>query len=198
MHQTIKEYSNGATSCTITQEPLSLSDLPTLTVCWYKKYFNQNTSKDEFKSNVYGENVSIDLRTFGQKKNTVSLLENKNVLVSDGLYIHLSKLHLNGSINCVVFGNDIDLPISKHLQCFKITPKYNGQKKGDIKQFVMQLVLKFKPETVTYYLNPEKRVHSTHAKIYYFYRLTHPGSLMIMFGTFWDPLTLRTQLLVTE
>ena len=51
---------------------------------------------------------------------------------------------------------------------------------------------------ITYYSNPEKTVHSTHAKIYYFYRLTHPGSLIIMFGTFWDPLTLRTQLLVTE
>ena len=49
-----------------------------------------------------------------------------------------------------------------------------------------------------YYSNPEKTVHSTYAKIYYFYHLTHPGSLIIMFWTFWDPLTLRTQLLVTE
>ena len=50
----------------------------------------------------------------------------------------------------------------------------------------------------TYYSNPEKTVHSTYAKIYYFYHLTHPGSLIIMFWTLWDPLTLRTQLLVTE
>ena len=49
-----------------------------------------------------------------------------------------------------------------------------------------------------YYSNPEITVHSTYAKIYYFYHLTRPGSLIIVFGTFWDPLTLRTQLLVTE
>ena len=51
---------------------------------------------------------------------------------------------------------------------------------------------------VIYYSNLEITVHSTYAKIYYFYHLTHPGSLIIVFGTFWDPLTLRTQLLVTE
>ena len=49
-----------------------------------------------------------------------------------------------------------------------------------------------------YYSNPEITVHSTYAKIRYFYHLTRPGSLIIVFGTFWDPLTLRTQLLVTE
>ena len=49
-----------------------------------------------------------------------------------------------------------------------------------------------------YYSNPEITVHSTYTKIYYFYHLTCPGSLIIVFGTFWDPLTLRIQLLVTE
>ena len=64
------------------------------------------------------------------------------------------------------------------------------------KLFILNVIHKLL--SFIYYSNPEKTVHSTHAKIYYFYRLTHPGSLIIMFGTFWDPLTLRTQLLVTE
>ena len=100
--------------------------------------------------------MSIDLRTYGQKKNTVTLLENKNVLVSDGLYIHHSELYLNGTINCGVLRKDIDLAILKDMQCFKLTPKYNGHTKGDIKQFIMQLVLKFKPETVIYFNEDEE------------------------------------------
>ena len=62
--QKIEEYSNGATSYTVTQEPQSLSDLPTLTICLQRWYRNWNTSVYEIRSNVYGENVSIELRTF--------------------------------------------------------------------------------------------------------------------------------------
>ena len=58
-------------------------------------------------------------------------------------------------------------------------------------QKLLREVLRF------YYSNPEKTVHSTYAKIYYFYHLTHPRSLIIRFGTFWDPLNLRTQPQVT-
>ena len=37
VQQTIEEYRDGATSFIVTQEPISLSDLPTLTICWNRK-----------------------------------------------------------------------------------------------------------------------------------------------------------------
>ena len=96
--QTIEEYRNGATSYTVTQEQISLNDLPTFTICWKKEYYNMNTSEIEpMRSYVYAENISMDLRAFGQEKIPATLLENKNVIVSDGLHIHLSELHVNGS-----------------------------------------------------------------------------------------------------
>ena len=110
--QTIEEYSHGNTSYTITQEPISLSDLPTLTICWKTKFFYRTTLQHEFSPYVYGENVSIDVKTHGRKENTVTLLENKNILVSDGIHIHLSELHLNGSIDCGSFYG------TQYFQCF--------------------------------------------------------------------------------
>ena len=82
VRQTIREYKDGATSYMVTQEPVSLRDLPTLTLCWVRKYTNYNTSvedEDELRSNVYGKNLSIAVRIFGQKENTVTLIENENV-----------------------------------------------------------------------------------------------------------------------
>ena len=40
---------------------------------------------------------------------------------------------------------------------------------------------------IRYYSYPEKTVHSTLAKIYYVYHSAYLRSLIIIFGTFWDP-----------
>ena len=47
---------------------------------------------------------------------------------------------------------------------------------------------------ILYYSYPEKTVHSTLAKIYYFYHSAHPRLLIMIIGTFWDPEPLGSDL----
>ena len=146
--QTFKEYSEYATSYTITQGHLSWSDLPTVVLCWNTKQRNRNTTQLENRKNAYGKNVSIDFRTFGLKENTITLLENKEVEAMKGLSIHLSELHMNPDFECHQPGIK---PGKGDWQCYKITSTYSGHGAMDAQKFFATLAIKFKSDPITWY-----------------------------------------------
>ena len=146
--QTFQEYSEYATSYTITQERMTWSDLPTFVLCWDTKHKNPNTTEFESRKNAYGKNVSIYFRTFGLKENTITLLENKEVEAMKGLSIHLSELHMNPDFECgpgSIAGNFRD------WQCYKITSTYSGHSAMDAQKFFATLAVKFRSDPLTYY-----------------------------------------------
>ena len=162
--ETFEEFSNGATSYTTTQSSLSLSDLPTLILCWGTKYKNKSDSYEmnpdyEYRRNVYGKNISIDFRTYGKKENTVTLLENRKVQALNGLTIHLSELHMNKDYEC-------DLSVSKTAgnfrdwQCYKITSEHTETHDTfDAQKFFVTLAVKFKSELFEYMSTAIKGLH---------------------------------------
>ena len=84
VNQTINQYSSGATTYSEKQEPITLSDLPTIALC----FDFGNTSL------IYGVNVSITATLIERQNGTVILLENRNVSTVLGVEMHLSRFQL--------------------------------------------------------------------------------------------------------
>ena len=87
--QTIEEFLEGSTLYSTTNEPLTLHDLPTLTICWKvdnQSFFWNNHLK-------YGKHVSIDIKIIETNSETITLLKDLYVQTSKGLGMHLSELY---------------------------------------------------------------------------------------------------------
>ena len=126
VNQTINQYSSGATTYSEKQEPITLSDLPTIALC----FDFGNTSL------IYGVNVSITATLIERQNGTVILLENRNVSTVLGVEMHLSRFQLLKSI--IANPN-----VKAEYQCFKITPSLKDSEEIDFKRFRMQLAISF-------------------------------------------------------
>ena len=130
INKTIQQYLNGATTYSETQEPLTLSDLPTIAICF------------DFGDKIltYGLNISFDATFIEDQNSTVKLVENRNVSTWLGVEMHLSKLKLLSSM--------YDNPLVKpEYQCFKITPHLNDSKDIDFRRFSIKLEISFSNES---------------------------------------------------
>ena len=68
-----RAYFDKRTYYTPSQEPISLLDLPTLTVCW-------DIVKNVDGTLIYGKDFSFELKVFENQQQTVTLLENETVI----------------------------------------------------------------------------------------------------------------------
>ena len=87
--ETIQEYLEGGTSHYSTTEPITLNDIPTLSICWMWKY----------DRDIYGKHFFLDINLQNISK-SVTLKENESVKIWSGLEFHLSELHLNLHQKC--------------------------------------------------------------------------------------------------
>ena len=133
VEQTVEEFIKGATSYTEEHKAVSLHDLPTIVVCldfddvpgWHGRGFSYNLAN--LFPMTYGEDVIINVTTFGKEKETVTLLENQGVQTSLGLNILLNELKM-----------------AQKWACYKISTKWiGGIIETDIEDFRMQLVFSF-------------------------------------------------------
>ena len=64
--QNVEEYLEGSTSFSISQEPISLLDLPTLVICY-------DTGNTQARKGVYGKHLFIDAKLVGNVIDNVTL-----------------------------------------------------------------------------------------------------------------------------
>ena len=94
--QTIQEYNNGTTSFEVSQEPITLNDLPTFIICWNTFHYGWNSSARKYyligfdNKYTYGLNLSIDLKVQETDSRTITLRENEYISTLFGLEFHLS------------------------------------------------------------------------------------------------------------
>lgn len=149
--ETILEYLKGSTSHYSTTEPITLNDIPTLSICWKWKY----------ERDIYGKDFYLDLKLQNNTKSVI-LIENDSVNVLSGLKLHLSELHHRCSMRQKCEWMLGSRSRSNELyQCFKITPKWDGRNAMDMQQFEMQLavrhVMPYKsPLSLNLYVTSEK------------------------------------------
>ena len=130
----ISPFMIGDTSYTSSYEPLTLHDLPTITICWDCGYQGSRT---------YNEDFSIDLKIISihrQTVTTVTLTENQEVQALTGLKIGLSELHQLRKQGMPCYTK----PEWKSRQCYKITwINWKGYEQSKFKNFKIQMALKF-------------------------------------------------------
>ena len=129
-----KAYLSARTYYTPSQQPITLFDLPTLTVCWNvpKKHFD--------KMMILGTDLTIDLKVFEKEQQTVTLVENEYVRSQFNLDIHLSELYpiRRSVVQALCSKSDVSDQFNR-MQCYKISSKWNGHGKVDFRRFGMQL-----------------------------------------------------------
>ena len=150
VRETIDEYNRKSSSYTETQEPTTLSDIPTLTMCWKWDYRDNGTY-------VYGKDFSINISVNEGK--IVTLWENKDSPVFHGLGMHLSRIYRYSYHSFM----------RKHSPCYKITPKAAGNGKfggvvvigidfdppnGSVKPNISELRVLLASEANTYAVTP--------------------------------------------
>ena len=79
----IEDFLEDKTYYSVAYEPVTLRDLPTLTICWPLNNFT--------KVMHYGKDFTIDMKVLGHLNKTVTLVENKSVNIFD-IAIHFSKI----------------------------------------------------------------------------------------------------------
>ena len=124
--QTIKEYSNGATSYTETQETLSLDDIPTIVICLSFEDDYEFTFTKKLFPLTYGRDVVIYATIFEEESKTVALLKDERVPTLLGLDIHMTEMVLMRK---------------PKWQCYKITTNWNEEDTADIQNLRIQLSL---------------------------------------------------------
>ena len=82
--QNVEEYLKGSTSFSISQEPISLLDLPTLVIC----YSTKNTHP---RKGVYGKHIFINAKLLGKVIDNVTLKKDEIVRTSFGLRLIAAK-----------------------------------------------------------------------------------------------------------
>ena len=80
-----REYQKGDTSYSVSKEPISLLDLPTVTFCLDFKY-------SKISSIMYGKHFMVDANIFEKDFKTETLVEDTYIPHLFGLNIRLSKL----------------------------------------------------------------------------------------------------------
>ena len=81
-----KEYQKGNTSHSVSKEPISLLDIPTVTFCLDFKYSKYQSSI------MYGKHFLVDANIFETDFKTETLIEDKDIPHLFGLKVRLSKL----------------------------------------------------------------------------------------------------------
>ena len=126
LYQTFQEYLQGSTFYSVSREPLTLHDLPTLTVCWKVLEWNHMGFQRE-----YGKDFTIHVRVLEKEEKIVTLIEDQSVPTLFSLRIHLEQLWSKKKIGNPCFPGD-DNEVSCIAQCssqkcsfmfFHITPK---------------------------------------------------------------------------
>ena len=111
---TINDYLEGKTYYSTTNEPITLQDLPSLTICW--------PLNDHLGVYHYGNNFTIDVKVLETQEKTpsVSLEMNKNIRTDSGITMKLRKFWTKSTPRSKCFET-----VTK-VQCFKITLKQDG------------------------------------------------------------------------
>ena len=86
IYETFQEYLQASTFYSVTKEPLTLNDLPTLTLCWVLWPYGK------IQKSVYGKNFTIDVRVLEKQAKIITLIENQHVPTIFGLKIHLEEI----------------------------------------------------------------------------------------------------------
>ena len=133
--QTIQEYNNGTTSFEVSQEPITLNDLPTFIICWNTFHYGWNSSARKYyligfdNKYTYGLNLSIDLNVQETDSRTITLRENEYISTLFGLEFHLSEMRLKRQpdLPCFTSGSMFQTKGWPYKQCYTITPKWSGK-----------------------------------------------------------------------
>ena len=149
--QNLRDYFEGATDYSTTQEPLTLSDMPSLTFCWRlwgEPSYNHKPFPDE-RGLTYDKQFIIDMKV--QSKNdqsVITLLEDTFIATQFGFEVHLSELHLRHTDSELKY---VDSKFGQQgsmldKQCYKIRTMMTKQKQMDFQNFEVQLAFRFLDE----------------------------------------------------
>ena len=127
-------YFSARTYYTPSKEPMTLFDLPTLTVCW-------NINKTNFdKRMILGKDLTIELTVSEKEQQTVALVENVSVGTKLNLDSHLSEMYpIRRSVVQTLCSKNYVSEETHSMQCYKITTKWNGHGKLDFQSMGIQL-----------------------------------------------------------
>ena len=124
VQQSISEFMEGTTSYSESHEPISLQDLPSLTVCVdnWSYAFGLNFTQ------VYGNNlwIAANVSENGNYK-TVTLIENRGVQTMFGLTIRLKQIVLGYWDLCFLITSDWNGEGSMNMGRFKIAFHFKFQ-----------------------------------------------------------------------
>ena len=128
------DFMEGKTYYHSAKEQITLIDIPSLTLCW-----PLNNYLPVF---YYEKDFSIEVKFLDSNDKPVTLKENKSIRTSFDIDLHLSKVWPKSSLSFKCLNDLAD------LQCFKITPKLNGNSGNHgITKLGMQIA--FKPSIQT-------------------------------------------------
>ena len=138
--ENVEDYLKDKTSYALSQEPISLKDLPTVTICWrVTKYF---------KRGVYGKDITIDAKVHEEQERTGTLSLNQSVQSLFNIEISLSELFLRekSSLNhqCYYIAGGA-------RQCFKITSKWRGSEMVDFQRLNVEFTVRFSNAPPAYF-----------------------------------------------
>ena len=95
----LEDYMSALTSYSTTEEPLTVSDLPTVSVCLKSPETQERYS--------YGDDLNITARIIENNEYNVTLIEDQKVKASPSLLIHLSEMVLGwGQQDFFILGED--------------------------------------------------------------------------------------------
>ena len=118
-----EEFINGGTGYAESTVPISLHDLPTVTLCFSTSRTDGSNINEYSRKYHYQEDFTIQHRVVGKinetsgKDKSITLLEDQNVATLFGLEIKLADLKLTG----YSLGNGMQVE-----KCYKISSKWNG------------------------------------------------------------------------
>ena len=130
---TIVDYSAGKTSYSLEEEPLSLQDLPTITVCLQLLCEQPNIGyhlckpDSKYPQGVYGKHLVINAKVLDGEM--ITLLANQSMQISPNLFLGLSEIHQTWK---------------RDRQCFKISPQWNGTNVTDLLSFSIEYLFRTK------------------------------------------------------
>ena len=116
--QNFVEHLRGSTGFSVTEEPITLRDLPTLTFCW-----DIENGRDNLPV-VYGEDFYVNATVPDHDKETITISENQGTQALFELQLQISELKQFWK---------------PYWQCFKISMTWNGTISRDVAMFKMTL-----------------------------------------------------------
>ena len=145
--QNVEEYLEGSTSFSISQEPISLLDLPTLVICY-------NTGNTQSLKGVYGKNLFLNAKLLGKVIENVTLKKDEIVQTSFGLRLKLTELRqsiVNPVLGRLCHGRveAYDKTIGTDYQCYKITPLTNGNDTFDFGTSSLEFMFHYSNKSFT-------------------------------------------------